>query len=139
MKTILAVVALLCAADAGATPMMKLCLPSAPKKCALTAESKPEEYLACFDDVTLDDGDPVEAACDEELRHAKVHRACDTADIPALCKDVKPGDGRVMACLRDHRQELSPACGKAVDSYRRLVRLRARKGRKGSSVTAVRC
>ena len=32
------------------------------------------------------------------------------ADVAKLCPDVKPGGGRVVACLRDHASELSDAC-----------------------------
>lgn len=32
------------------------------------------------------------------------------ADAQKLCKDAKPGGGRVMACLKEHETELSPAC-----------------------------
>ena len=32
------------------------------------------------------------------------------ADAERLCKDVKPGQGRVAACLKAHEKDLSPAC-----------------------------
>jgi hypothetical protein len=31
-------------------------------------------------------------------------------DAAKFCKDVKPGEGRVAACLKEHEQELSQAC-----------------------------
>lgn len=32
------------------------------------------------------------------------------ADAAKFCKDVKPGEGRVLACLKEHEKELSQAC-----------------------------
>ncbi|PKM98082.1 MAG: hypothetical protein CVU79_05195 [Elusimicrobia bacterium HGW-Elusimicrobia-3] len=32
------------------------------------------------------------------------------ADAAKFCKDVKPGEGRVAACLKEHQAELSQAC-----------------------------
>jgi len=36
-------------------------------------------------------------------------RACD-ADIQKFCKDVTPGGGRLVSCLREHESELSADC-----------------------------
>jgi hypothetical protein len=32
------------------------------------------------------------------------------ADIKKLCPDVRPGGGRIQACLKEHVKELSPEC-----------------------------
>jgi hypothetical protein len=32
------------------------------------------------------------------------------ADIEKFCKDVKPGQGRIVQCMRQHEGELSSAC-----------------------------
>ncbi len=32
------------------------------------------------------------------------------ADIEKYCKDVNPGQGRIVNCIRQHEGELSPAC-----------------------------
>jgi hypothetical protein len=32
------------------------------------------------------------------------------------CKGVKPGGGRIMACLKGHRAQLAPACRNHVDA-----------------------
>jgi hypothetical protein len=36
------------------------------------------------------------------------------ADAARLCPDVEPGGGAQMACLKQHKEELSPACKKKV-------------------------
>ena len=44
---------------------------------------------------------------------AKVREACHD-DVERLCKDVKPGDGRLRECLRAHKDELSAGCQTAI-------------------------
>jgi hypothetical protein len=36
------------------------------------------------------------------------------ADAARLCPDVEPGGGAQIACLKQHKEELSPACKKNV-------------------------
>ena len=36
-------------------------------------------------------------------------KAC-AADIKAQCADVKAGEGRLRACVKDHFKDLSPGC-----------------------------
>jgi hypothetical protein len=31
-------------------------------------------------------------------------------DVAKYCKDIQPGRGRIARCLKQHEQELSPAC-----------------------------
>jgi hypothetical protein len=37
-------------------------------------------------------------------------------DVENVCKDVSPGDGRVIACLKRNEGKLSPRCKQAVSS-----------------------
>ncbi|HVN84960.1 MAG TPA: cysteine rich repeat-containing protein [Candidatus Binatia bacterium] len=37
------------------------------------------------------------------------HRVC-ANDAATFCKDVKPGDGRVRQCLKQHQAQLSAEC-----------------------------
>lgn len=56
------------------------------------------------------------------------------ADSAKFCKDVKPGEGRVMACLKEHEQELSQACRdrKALSAEKRGKK---RGGKEGGACT----
>jgi hypothetical protein len=47
---------------------------------------------------------------DEEMKHLS-SGAC-KADMNQYCKDITPGQGRMMACLKSHEDKLSPACSK---------------------------
>jgi hypothetical protein len=48
---------------------------------------------------------------------AKVREAC-RADVERLCKDVKPGDGRIRECLKAHKADLSDGCTAAIKEAR---------------------
>ena len=45
-------------------------------------------------------------------------QAC-RADFRALCGGIRPGGGRAMMCLREHRMDLSPNCQASLQSMRR--------------------
>ena len=51
----------------------------------------------------------------EKVKEAK--EACEQ-DAKKLCKDTKPGGGRIMQCLKQHEDELSPACKEHMDKPR---------------------
>ena len=36
------------------------------------------------------------------------------ADVQKFCKDVKRGEGRVLACLKSHHPDLSEACSEML-------------------------
>lgn len=40
-------------------------------------------------------------------------------DAAKFCKDVQPGGGRMARCLKQHEQELSPACKQHVAEVRK--------------------
>ena len=46
----------------------------------------------------------------DPLKKEKLSEAC-SEDAKKLCKDVRPGDGRVLACLKEHHAKLSRSCG----------------------------
>lgn len=35
-------------------------------------------------------------------------------DMAKFCKDVQPGGGRILKCMKEHENELSPACKQHV-------------------------
>ena len=58
------------------------------------------------------------AGCKEHFskmqeRMGKAREAC-ADDVAKFCKDVKPGDGGVMKCLKEHESELSTSCREHV-------------------------
>jgi cysteine rich repeat protein len=44
---------------------------------------------------------------------AEARAACDT-DIQQLCATVQPGGGRIFACLKQHKDQVSDSCKQAV-------------------------
>jgi len=61
--------------------------------------------------------------CKENLRKLKakvkeVAEAC-KGDAETLCKDVEPGKGRILSCLKQHESNLSAACKKELTSSKR--------------------
>ena len=44
-----------------------------------------------------------------------------SGDVAKFCKDVQPGEGRIIKCLKEHEKELSPTCKQHVaDMEKRL-------------------
>ena len=44
---------------------------------------------------------------------ADARTACET-DIEKLCNGVQPGGGRILACLKQHKDQVSDGCKQAV-------------------------
>jgi len=36
-------------------------------------------------------------------------------DVAKFCKDVKPGEGRIVACLKEHQNDLSASCKEKME------------------------
>ena len=60
------------------------------------------------------------ASIEETRKRAKeAHQAC-ADDVQKFCKDVKPGQGRIVKCLKEHEKDVSPECkAKMTDPKRR--------------------
>lgn len=66
--------------------------------------------------------DEISQECKDSLREQgealqskweKVETAC-SADAKRLCKDVEPGEGRILVCLMQHPKEISQTCKDAI-------------------------
>lgn len=44
-----------------------------------------------------------------EQRFQEVREEC-KGDAEKFCKGIRPGQGRILACLKSHQSELAPAC-----------------------------
>jgi hypothetical protein len=40
------------------------------------------------------------------------------ADVARLCPGVQPGGGRIIGCLKAHKEEVSIGCGKALQAIK---------------------
>jgi hypothetical protein len=54
------------------------------------------------------------SACRSEIKRAEerieqVKEECN-ADAKKFCQGIRPGQGRILACLKSHQAELAPAC-----------------------------
>jgi hypothetical protein len=87
------------------------------------AEVTPDEgrLLACL----YAHGDKLTKQCDYALYNAaaRLERAIGAityvasecrAELETHCVNIDVGEGRVAQCLKDHKAELSPACGQAL-------------------------
>lgn len=54
---------------------------------------------------------PAPAPAPQAVAEARV--ACET-DIQSLCAGVQPGGGRILACLKQHKDQVSDVCKQAV-------------------------
>lgn len=58
--------------------------------------------------------DKVSSTCKDQM-HAmreefkEIHKACKN-DVEKFCKDVEPGKGRIMSCLKQNEDKLSHSC-----------------------------
>lgn len=43
------------------------------------------------------------------------------ADVERLCKTVPPGEGRLLACLQSHGQQISVGCAKALQKMKQAM------------------
>ena len=40
------------------------------------------------------------------------------ADVARLCPGVQMGEGRIIACLKEHKEEVSIGCGKGLQAMK---------------------
>jgi hypothetical protein len=49
-----------------------------------------------------------------EQRIQEVREEC-KGDAEKFCKGIRPGQGRILSCLKSHQAELAPACKAEFD------------------------
>ena len=54
------------------------------------------------------------------IAKGEVKAACKD-DAARLCKDVKPGGGRIAACLKEHEADLSQGCKDAIAAKKEAI------------------
>ncbi len=57
-------------------------------------------------------------AADAPAADGALAQAC-KGDVETLCAGVKPGEGRIAACLRQNRSKLSDGCKAAIKDARK--------------------
>jgi len=59
----------------------------------------------------------VSAETNAFAQQAEAMRYC-KADFERLCPGVQPGGGRIIGCLKAHKEEVSIGCGKALQAMK---------------------
>jgi hypothetical protein len=59
----------------------------------------------------------VSAAPSALAQQAAAMKYC-KADVARLCPGVQMGGGRIIACLKEHKMEISVGCGKALQAMK---------------------
>ncbi len=63
----------------------------------------------------------VSAAPNALAQQAEAMKYC-RADVARLCPGVQMGGGRIIACLKEHKMEISVGCGKALQGMKAKMR-----------------
>ena len=59
----------------------------------------------------------VSAAPSALAQRAEAMKYC-RADVERLCPGMQMGGGRIIACLKEHKEEVSIGCGKALQAMK---------------------
>ena len=62
----------------------------------------------------------VSAAPNALAQQAAAMKYC-KADFERLCPGVQPGGGRIIGCLKAHKEEVSIGCGKAIQAMKAKI------------------
>lgn len=130
MQIIVLSLVLLSVSAGGRTYAAEEELPCAEEIAKYCKEVKPGggRILNCLDEHQKD----LSASCKKKLEESKkrlmeAQQAC-TGDMEKLCKDVQPGGGRILKCLREHTQELSSACRQEIEKAKGKVQEKQQSG-----------
>jgi hypothetical protein len=53
------------------------------------------------------------------LAQTAAERTACSGDVKTFCAGLMPGGGRLLNCLADHKDKISPACAKVVATHGR--------------------
>jgi hypothetical protein len=53
-----------------------------------------------------------------QLRVMQAVRVACQPDVQKLCAGIQPGGGRIVACLKEHKEEVSDGCKQAIAKAR---------------------
>jgi hypothetical protein len=62
---------------------------------------------------------PVQSPAPPSKEAVEAARAACETDIQKLCTGVQPGGGRILACLKQHKDQVSDGCRQAVQKATR--------------------
>jgi hypothetical protein len=68
--------------------------------------------------VAMADDPPAAQPTPAQQRVMQAVRAACQADVQKLCAGVQPGGGRIVACLKEHKDEVSDGCKQAIAKAR---------------------
>jgi hypothetical protein len=51
-----------------------------------------------------------------EKKHHEGHAACKD-DVARFCSNIKPGEGRIINCLKERENELTPQCKAKLQAH----------------------
>jgi hypothetical protein len=98
-------------------PTLAPCKSLSEKFCSFEKAPTNEEIYHCVKKHSPSFNSPSEIECQREILHFEAHLACNESDVKVFCKGILPGQGRVMECLTEHLNELSPKCKVAIEAY----------------------
>jgi hypothetical protein len=64
--------------------------------------------------VAMADDPPAAQPTPAQQKPMQEVRAACQADVQKLCSSVQPGGGRIIACLKEHKEEVSDGCKQAI-------------------------
>jgi hypothetical protein len=130
MQIVVLSLVLLSVSGGGRTYAAEEELPCADEIAKYCKEVKPGggRILDCLNEHQKD----LSVSCKKKLEESKkrmmeAQQAC-TGDMEKFCRDVQPGGGRILKCLREHTKELSSACSQEIEKTQGKVQEKQRSG-----------
>jgi hypothetical protein len=68
--------------------------------------------------VAMADDPPAAQPTPAQQRVMRAVRDACQADVQKLCPGVQPGGGRIVACLKEHKDDVSDGCKQAIAKAR---------------------